>query len=328
MNALNVSKIESDVFPQGSQVGQKINFRELNNVHTDQNGATFNPLIGGRGVPTSFGCGSQVGMTQGMNGNVSDIKLGTGQTLTLVNPSSPRPTVFTNSMFGPLPVGRDLFYAGIIICGVSNIIFHVLMARYYHTSVLISCVPFNIPSYIVSTNCDVLDYNTNMTTLTVKNVCNEPLHQIIIPSTPITNLHFGCYYNTTFCETNSTDSDQINTHFFDLTSNYNVCVHNRNESIFEAEFLWAMFGILLMLLVLPALVFLIIHSILTQLDITEVRKKRAEENRKIEENRRKVEQRIEEELQRQVLRTLVRTDIESDYEYETEYTTDTESTTV
>ena len=117
-------KIESMSFPAGSIAAQKMKFYNVANVHKQggvvRDAAFYQPVL-----YNVDWCQSGVGEQRGMDGTVSDIPLGNGKVISVLNPSSPNPTVVgtsnNNMVMSPVAM-RNLFYIGVGLLGLALIL--------------------------------------------------------------------------------------------------------------------------------------------------------------------------------------------------------------
>ena len=117
----HTNKINKDVFPQGSRTGQKLKFRNLQDVHRDQNGAVLDDAFYTPVLYNPDECETGKGILE-LTNRESTVPLGNGKILRVLDPNSPKPSVFQSLLPSSMKNLRDLMYAGVVCIGLALIL--------------------------------------------------------------------------------------------------------------------------------------------------------------------------------------------------------------
>jgi hypothetical protein len=156
--------------------------------------------------------------------------------------------------------GISLAISVITLSMIANIIFHILLSKEYNNALAVQCIkPVVPPPEFVDTHCFYFGINNSTYNLRISNVCGVESYMIHIMKQFSST--FKCYFNTTYCGSNSNDIEQINLSFYNENFIYDACLYNRNYHITRIRNFWIPMSIILMIGVVPLINYIFIYCI-------------------------------------------------------------------
>lgn len=159
-----------------------------------------------------------------------------------------------------------------ITAAISTIIFmffNIGMNVRYDANVNIVCNESNIPKEFQKFQCKLIeieidfDSNDSLYSVGILGACNDINkfeYTIKITDFKWNTISFPCYFNTTYCGSESTDSNQLTTEYDEIIMKYNECLKDRKTKIEQIQGIWISLNII-GVIILPMFILLIVTLI-------------------------------------------------------------------